>query len=108
MGFNSGWDTASPYLDAAGNTVWQVSTTAGFIDPENWNKLGAMNFVAGTCFDANGILSPFLADDDEPISWGVLVANLTVLNLIYGVMSCAAGVETFNQSTGVSVASAGL
>jgi hypothetical protein len=89
------WDPVSPWLDFAGNLLWQVPTTAAVFDPENQNTTGVLNFAGGTCFDCNGILSPALADDDDPISWGMLVAAATVFNLAYGSMSCAASVLSF-------------
>ncbi|HXL88994.1 MAG TPA: hypothetical protein VN969_08445 [Streptosporangiaceae bacterium] len=50
------------------------------------------------CFDCNGILSPAVADDEEPISWAVFVALATLFNLAYGAMSCAGSVLTFKSS----------
>jgi hypothetical protein len=90
-----GWNPVSPWLDFAGNIVWQVPTTAALFDPENRNIAGILSFYGGTCFDCNGVLSPGVADDSEPISWAVLVALATFLNLAYGAMSCAASVLTF-------------
>lgn len=91
------WDPVSPWLDFAGNILWQVPTTAALFDPENQNTAGILSFWGGTCFDGNGIMSPALADDSDPISWGILVTIATVLNLAYGAMSCAASILTFES-----------
>jgi hypothetical protein len=91
------WNPVSPWLDFVGNILWQVPTTAAIFDSENQNKAGILSFWGGTCFDCNGILSPALADDSEPISWGVLVALATVFNLAYGAMSCAASVLSYES-----------
>ena len=93
----TGWDPVSPWLDFGGNIAWQVPTTFAFLDPENWNTAGILGFVGGSCFDCNGILGPVLADDSEPISWGITVALATLFNLAYGAMSCAASVLTFES-----------
>lgn len=93
----TGWDPVSPWVDFGANIVWQVPTTAAFFDPENWNTAGILSFVGGSCFDANGIMSPVVADDEEPISWGIAVAIATLFNLAYGAMSCAASVLTFQS-----------
>jgi hypothetical protein len=92
-----GWNPVSPWLDFAGNIVWQVPTTAALFDPENQNTAGILSFFGGTCFDCNGVLSPALADDSEPISWAVLVALASFFNLAYGALSCAASVETYKS-----------
>lgn len=92
-----GWGLASPWLDFAGNILWQVPTTAAPFDPENQNTAGMLSYWGGTCFDCNGIMSPVLANDSEPISWGVAVAIATLFNLAYGSMSCAASALTFKS-----------
>ncbi len=91
------WDPVSPWLDFGGNIVWQVPTTAALFDPENQNTAGIISFFGGTCFDCNGILSPVLADDSEPVSWFAFVALAAFFNLAYGAMSCAASVLTFES-----------
>jgi hypothetical protein len=91
------WDPVSPWLDFGGNIVWQVPTTAALFDPENQNTAGILSYFGGTCFDCNGVLSPVLADDSEPITWAVFVALAAFFNLAYGAMSCAASVLTFES-----------
>lgn len=90
-----GWNPVSPWLDFAGNIVWQVPTSAALFDPENQNTAGILGFFGGTCFDCNGVLSPAIADDSEPISWAFLVGLASFFNLAYGALSCAASVETY-------------
>ncbi len=89
------WNPVSPWLDFVGNILWQVPTTAAPFDPENYGTAGMLGYWGGTCFDCNGILSPALADDSEPVSWGILVAIAIIFNLGYGAMSCASSVLTF-------------
>jgi hypothetical protein len=96
----TGWDMASPWLDFAGNTLWEVPTVAAIFDSENQNTPGILNLWAGTCFDCNGIMSPALAIDSEPITWAALVALATFFNLGYGAMSCAASALTFKATDG--------
>ena len=93
----SGWNPVSPWLDFGGNIIWQVPTTAAIFDPENQNTSGILGLWAGTCFDCNGIMSPVLADDSEPVSWGIAVVVATVFNLAYGAMSCASSVLAFES-----------
>ncbi|MFL5806352.1 MAG: hypothetical protein ACJ8CR_32055, partial [Roseiflexaceae bacterium] len=93
----NGWNPVSPWLDFGGNILWQVPTTAAPFDRENQNTAGMLSYWGGTCFDCNGIMSPVLADDSEPISWGIAVAIATLFNLAYGAMSCAASVLTFES-----------
>ncbi|MEV4891130.1 hypothetical protein AB0K48_17235 [Nonomuraea sp. NPDC055795] len=85
------WCPASPWVDFAENIMWEVPTIAASVDEENQNTIGVLNGWAGTCFDAGGVLSPLLADDEEPVTWGIAVGAATLFNLAYGSMSCAAG-----------------
>ncbi|MFI9553321.1 hypothetical protein [Nonomuraea endophytica] len=85
------WCPASPWVDFAENIMWEVPTIGASVDEENQNTIGVLNGWAGTCFDGSGVLSPLLADDDEPVTWGAAVAAATLFNLAYGSMSCAAG-----------------
>jgi hypothetical protein len=89
------WNPVSPWLDFGGNILWQVPTTAALFDPENQNTAGILSYWGGTCFDCNGVMSPVVADDDDPISWGIAVAIATFFNLAYGAMSVAASVLTY-------------
>jgi hypothetical protein len=89
------WNPVSPWLDYGGNIVWQVPTTAALFDPENQNPAGIINYWGGTCFDCNGIMSPVLADDDEPVTWLAAVLIATAFNAAYGALSCASSVLTF-------------
>lgn len=91
------WNPASPWIDFVGNILWEVPTVAAVSDPENYNKIGYLNYWAGTCFDCNGMMSPAVADDSDPESWAVAVGIATVCNLAYGAMSCAASALTFES-----------
>ncbi|MFI6900945.1 hypothetical protein ACIBKY_06780 [Nonomuraea sp. NPDC050394] len=90
-GANKAWGPASPWVDFGANILWEVPTIAASVDEENQNTVGVLNGWAGTCFDGSGVLSPLLAGDEEPVTWGVAVGIATVFNLAYGSMSCAAG-----------------
>jgi hypothetical protein len=91
------WSPVTPWLDFGGNILWQVPTTAALFDKENQNTAGILNFWGGTCFDCNGVMSPVLADDEDPITWGVAVGVAAVFNLAYGSMSCAASALPYNS-----------
>lgn len=94
-----GWNAFSPWFDFGSNIVWQVPTTAAIFDPENQNTPGILSYWGGTCFDCSGILSPVLADDEEPISWAVAVGINAVFNAGYGSMSCASSALLFEQNS---------
>ena len=89
------WNPASPWVDFGANILWEVPTIAGALDPENYNAPGILNYFGGTSFDCNGIMSPVLADDSEPITWGAAVVVAALFNLAYGILSCTASVLTF-------------
>ena len=91
------WNPVSPWLDFGGNILWQVPTTAALFDPKNQNTAGILSYWGGTCFDCNGVMSPVVANDEDPISWGIAVGIATFFNLAYGAMSCAASVLTFKS-----------
>jgi len=95
--FMEGWNNASPWVDFGANIVWQVPTTAAIIDQENWNTIGILNFWGGTCFDGNGIMSPVLADDSDPVTWTAAVVIAAILNGAYGAMSCAASALAYEK-----------
>jgi hypothetical protein len=94
------WGSVSPWLDFVGNILWQVPTTAAALDPENTGniKIDMLNYYAGTAFDCNGVMSPLLAEDSDPVTWGIAVGIATFFNLGYGAMSCAASVLTVEPS----------
>lgn len=92
---SEGWNNFSPWFDYFSNIFWQVPTTAALFDSENWNTAGILSFWGGTCFDCSGILSPVLADDDEPVSWGIAVGLNAIFNAAYGATSCASGVLSY-------------
>jgi hypothetical protein len=92
---SEGWNNFSPWFDFFSNIFWQVPTTAALFDSENWNTAGILSYWGGTCFDCSGILSPVLADDDEPVSWGIAVVANAVFNAAYGATSCASGVLSY-------------
>jgi len=89
------WDPVSPWVDCVGNILWQVPTSAAVFDAENNNVPGILSFFGDTCFDCNGAMSPALAADTDPITWGILVGFASFFNLAYGAMSCAESVLTF-------------
>jgi hypothetical protein len=91
------WNPVSPWLDFAGNILWQVPTTAALFDSENQNTPGILSYWGGTCFDCNGVMSPAVAEVEDPISWAIAVGIATFFNLGYGSMSCAASVLTFKS-----------
>lgn len=93
---SAGWNAFSPWFDFGSNIVWQVPTTGAIFDSENQNTAGILSYWGGTCFDCSGILSPVLADDDEPVSWGIAVAANAIFNAGYGSMSCASSVLLYN------------
>jgi hypothetical protein len=70
---------------------------APLFDPNSQNKAGYLSVLGGMAFDANGVVSPLLADDSEPVTWWVFVGVATVLNLLYGALVCASGFETPNS-----------
>ncbi|NUP61759.1 MAG: hypothetical protein HOW71_06230 [Nonomuraea sp.] len=90
------WGPVTPYLDAAANLVWNAPTLGAFAS-SGGDTIDELNVWGGTCFNLNGMMSPVLADDEDPVSWGVAVGVATVLNLAYGSMSCAASTLTFNS-----------
>lgn len=89
------WNPISPWLDFGANIRWQVPTTAAIFATENQNWAGLLNFLGGTCFDGNGVMSPAVANDSDPVTWAASVRVATFLNLAYGALSCAASVLTF-------------
>ena len=93
------WDQPSAWIDFGANILWQVPTSAALFDPENENVAGLLAFWGGTSFDCNGILSPALADDSDPLSWGVLVALAAVFNAGYGALSLASSVLVYEGDT---------
>ncbi len=95
---SEGWNSFSPWWDFGANIAWEVPTVAAALDEENNNTIGMLNYWAGTCFDCSGILSPILADDDEPVTWGIAVTANAVFNAGYGAMSCAASVLYYKQT----------
>lgn len=93
-----GWNPWSPRIDAAGNILWQVPTTAALFYAENQNPAGILGYVGGTCFDCSGILAPILADDSDPDTQAVTIAATTVLNLAWGSMACGASVLAYKAA----------
>ncbi|MEU8148901.1 hypothetical protein [Nonomuraea sp. NPDC048901] len=90
------WSPVSPFLDFGANFVWFVPTLGAFAYSEA-DKVDELNVWGGTCFNLNGMMSPVLADDSDPASWGIAVGIATVLNLAYGSMSCSASALTFKS-----------
>jgi hypothetical protein len=91
------WNPISPWLDFGGNILWEVPTIAAALAPKNQNIAGILNYFGGTSFDCNGIMSPVLANDSDPVSWAIAVRVATFFNLAYGALSCAASVLTFEE-----------
>lgn len=89
-------DNVSPWIDFAANALWNLPTIAAACDPENLNTAGIMNCLGGICFDANGMLSPPLADLSDP-TWAGLVVVAAILNFAYGTLSCGASILTFES-----------
>jgi hypothetical protein len=95
------WNSqVSPGMDAVGNAIWQIPVFGAIADSVNWNATGGLGFAGNTCFDANGIMSPFIANaskaaqaDPEtlPALW-LLLAIAALLNLIYGGTTLAASI----------------
>ncbi|MFI7688081.1 hypothetical protein ACIBQ6_03365 [Nonomuraea sp. NPDC049655] len=90
------WGPVTPYLDAAANLVWNAPTLGAFACSEG-DTIDELNVWGGTCFNLNGMMSPVLADDEDPVSWGIAVGVATVLNLAYGSMSCASSALMFKS-----------
>ncbi|UOE46242.1 hypothetical protein MTO98_17725 [Mucilaginibacter sp. SMC90] len=93
------WNPKSPWIDCVGNILWQIPTTAASYDSENENLAGRLGFWGGTCFDLNGMMSPLidkLPQGTEPETLvGLGIAGL--LNLAYGGMAVASGVENYKS-----------
>ena len=91
------WNAVSPWVDCVGNVIWEVPTTAAFVDPENRNTPGLLAVVGGSAFDCNGILSPLIADDSDPVTWTIVLIVATLFNDCYGVLSCASAALLFQE-----------
>lgn len=83
------WVPISPWVDCGLNLVWQAPTSGGLVDPDNQNTVGLLSYLGGTLFDLSGVMSPGIADDDEPISFAAFLLAITVSNMGYGALCFA-------------------
>lgn len=98
-------ESASPVLDAVGNLIWQIPVFGAIVDSSNHNAAGGLGFVGNTCFDANGVMSPFIAaaakaakaakaapGPETLLPLAILVGVAAALNFIYGLTTLAASI----------------
>jgi hypothetical protein len=90
------WGIASAWIDFGLNAVWLVPTVGPIFYPEYQNDAGALGVIGGIGFDFSGILSPIIAEDEEPDSLVAVFVLNGIANGIYLVGSLASGILIFD------------
>ncbi|HVI48225.1 MAG TPA: hypothetical protein VM802_25380 [Chitinophaga sp.] len=93
----SSWNEFSPWFDFVANLVWMIPTVGALSDSENQDAAGVLDCFGSICFSFSGMLSPYIADNNEPDSWASAVTLNAAFNLAYGTMSCASAVLDYEK-----------